>query len=68
MSQIILFGETALGERVNEFLIHYHGEHPHQGVGHQILLPGSEANQQKGEIACRERLGGVLKYYRRQLA
>jgi putative transposase len=68
LSQIILFGETALRETVNEFVIHYHGERAHQGMDHQILLPGPEANQQEGEIVCRERLGGVLKYYHRQAA
>ena len=68
LSRIIFFSETALRETVNEFVIHYHGERPHQGMNHQILFPGPEANQQKGEVVCRERLGGVLKYYHRQAA
>jgi putative transposase len=68
LSQIIFFGETALREAVTEFVSHYHGERAHQGMDHQILLPGTEANQQQGEIVCRERLGGVLKYYHRQAA
>jgi putative transposase len=68
LSQIIFFGETALREAVTEFVSHYHGERAHQRMDHQILLPGPEANQQQGEIVCRERLGGVLKYYHRQAA
>ena len=31
LSRIILFGETALRETVNEYLIHYHRERAHQG-------------------------------------
>jgi hypothetical protein len=53
---------------VTEYVSHYHGERAHQGLDHQILLPGPEANQQTGEIVCRERLGGLLKYYHRQAA
>jgi putative transposase len=68
LTQIIFFGETALRETVNDFLIHYHGERPHQGLNHQILVPGPEAEQHTGKIVCRERLGGLLKYYHRQAA
>ena len=68
LSRIILFGETALREAVTEYVIHYHGERAHQGLDHQILVPGPEAGQQAGEMVCRERLGGLLKYYHRQAA
>jgi putative transposase len=68
LSRIIFFGEAALRETVNEFLIHYHRERPHQGMDHQILQPGPEVGQKTGVIACRERLGGLLKYYHRQAA
>ena len=68
LMQVIFFSENALRETVNDFLIHYHGERPHQGLDHQILMPGPDAGQQTGEIVCRERLGGLLKYYHRQAA
>ena len=45
-----------------------HGERAHQGLDHQILKPGPEAGQAVGVIACRERLGGLLKYYHREAA
>jgi hypothetical protein len=48
---------------VEQFLIHYHTERANQGLDHQILEPGPEAGQQAGVIMCRERLGGLLKYY-----
>ena len=65
---VLTFGETALREAVTEYVIHYHGERAHQGLDHQILEPGPEAGQQAGEMVCRERLGGLLKYYHRQAA
>jgi putative transposase len=46
----------------------HHGERAHQGLGHRILQAGPEVGQKTGVIACRERLGGVLKYYHRQAA
>ena len=68
LSRIILFGETALRNATTEFLLHYHGERAHQGLDHQILIPGPEVGQAVGVIACRERLGGLLKYYHREAA
>jgi hypothetical protein len=39
-----------------------------KGLNYQILQPGPEAGQKVGVIACRERLGGLLKYYHRTAA
>ena len=47
---------------VNEYMEHYHTERPHQGIGNNIITP---LPQGKGEIVCHERLGGLLKSYRR---
>jgi Integrase core domain len=68
LSRLILFGEAALCHATEEFLAHYHRERAHQGLGHRILEPGREVGQQQGILACRERLGGLLKYYHRQAA
>jgi transposase InsO family protein len=68
LSRIIMFGEAALRNATTEFLLHYHGERAHQGLDHQILKPGPEVGREVGVIACRERLGGLLKYYHRQAA
>jgi putative transposase len=68
LTQVIFFSETALREATTDFLIHYHRERPHQGLDHQILVPGPEAGRQTGKIVCRERLGGLLNYYHRQAA
>jgi transposase InsO family protein len=66
--RVIFFGERALRRAVEQFLVHYHGERAHQGLDHQILEPRPEVGQKAGAIACRERLGGLLKYYHRQSA
>lgn len=68
LARVILFGEAALRNAVDQFLIHYHTERAHQGLDHQILEPGPEVGQNAGVIICRERLGGLLKYYYRQAA
>jgi hypothetical protein len=68
LSWLILFSETALCQATQEFLVHYHGERAHQGLGHRILEPGPEVGQAEGVVACRERLGGLLKYYYRKAA
>ena len=68
LTRVLFFGEKALCRAVEQFLIHYHTERAHQGLSHQILEPGPEAGRPAGEIVCRERLGGMLKYYHRQAA
>ncbi len=62
---MIFFGETSLRNAVREFLVHYHQERNHQGLDNQLLEPGDEVGRDFGEIECRERLGGLLRYYRR---
>ena len=66
-SKLILFGETSLPRAVSEFLTNYHHERNHQGKGNVILFPGSPPSEEdaRGAITCRERLGGLLKYYSR---
>ena len=67
LSKLILFGETSLRRVVSEYLEHYHQERNHQGKGNLLLFPAStpsEAGPHRA-IRCRERLGGLLKYYTR---
>ena len=65
LDRMIFFGETSLRNAVREFLAHYHGERNHQGLNNRILEPGEEVGRDCGEIQSRERLGGLLRYYRR---
>ena len=41
---------------------YYHGERAHQGLDNEIIEPPPQG---EGEIVCHERLGGLLKFYRR---
>ena len=65
---MIFFGERALRNAVTQFLAHYHAERNHQGLGNRILEPGDEVGRHEGDIECRERLGGMLRYYHRRAA
>jgi transposase InsO family protein len=69
LSRMILFGRRSLRHVLSEYLAHYHTERPHQGRGNVILLPSAQTvPNSDAPIACRERLGGLLKYYHRQAA
>jgi putative transposase len=69
LSKMILFGERSLWHVLNEYMAHYHTERPSQGKGNVILFPTDRAKQTSDRrISCRERLGGLLKYYDREAA
>jgi putative transposase len=69
LSRMILFGEGSLRHVLNEYVEHYHHERNHQGKGNVRLFPSfSQGNKCQGPIQCRERLGGLLKYYEREAA
>jgi putative transposase len=64
LSKLVLFGQRALRHALQEFVEHYHQERPHQGKGNAMLIPLPSAHvEHGGSIRCRERLGGLLKYY-----
>jgi transposase InsO family protein len=68
LSRMIFFGENSLRNAVREYLGHYHAERNHQGLENQLVDPGDEVGRTAGKIECRERLGGMLKYYYRTAA
>jgi putative transposase len=69
LSRLILFGEKALWHVLTEYGAHYHHERNHQGKGNVLLFPSVSHNtEREGSIQCRERLGGLLKYYEREAA
>jgi transposase InsO family protein len=69
LSRLILFGESALRHALQEYVEHYHHERNHQGKGNVLLFPSfGQRSQSEGLIQCRERLGGLLKYYEREAA
>jgi transposase InsO family protein len=69
LDRMILFGETALRHVLKEYAAHYHFERNHQGIGNNLIF--SQAAPEKSSeqaIECRERLGGLLKFYHRRAA
>lgn len=68
LSRLILFGENTLRRVLRTFLTHYHEERNHQGKGNLLLFPTLPSSPSTGIIKCRERLGGLLKFYHRQAA
>jgi hypothetical protein len=69
LARLILFGEAALCRALHEYVEHYHHERNHQGKGNVLLFPVvSQDTARAGPIQCRERLGGLLKYYEREAA
>lgn len=66
LSKIILFSEGSLSRVLAEYGRHYHSERNHQGKGNRLLFPdvGELPDLQPRSIECRQRLGGLLKYYR----
>src|SRR5687767_6190763 len=64
-SKLILFGEGSLKRALSEFVEHYHAERNHQGKGNVLLFSSPEkANAAPNTAAsCKQRLGGLLKYY-----
>ena len=63
INKMLIFGESHLRYVVNEYVEHYHKERPHQGIGNNIIDPLPQPKD--GKIVCHERLGGLLKSYRR---
>ena len=65
---MILLGECSLRRALNQYLEHYHAERNHQGKGNVLLFPRDTDVGRKGPVQCRERLGGLQRYYHREAA
>jgi putative transposase len=63
-THLILFGEPRLLRALDEFVAHYHRERNHQGLGHELITPETRPLRAT-HVRCRERLGGLLRYYHR---
>lgn len=68
LNHFICFSEEHLDYLVEQYLEHYHTERPHQGIGNRLIIPRAHPQPKHGKIACRTRLGGVLKSYARAAA
>jgi hypothetical protein len=68
LDRLILFSEAQLRRACTEFLAHYHVERNRQGLENRLIDEPAMAANDDGDVLCRERLGGLLKYYHRQAA
>ena len=68
LNRMIFFGQRSLERAVANFVQHYHAERNHQGLDNEIIEPNEQIGSIAGKIECRERLGGMLKYYHRPAA
>ena len=50
---------------LDEFVAHYHRERNHQGLGSNELITAQTRPLWGTHVRCRERLGGLLRYYHR---
>ena len=71
LSKLVPLGESHLRRAVAEYVVHYHRERNHQGVGNRLLTPAEHpmrpANRNVS-VERRERLGGLLNFYHRSAA
>jgi putative transposase len=49
---------------LDEFVAHYHGERNPQGLENALITPAAEVAGGI-QVRCRDRLGGLLRYYYR---
>jgi putative transposase len=68
LSKVVLFGERSLRRALSEYVEHFHAERNHQGKGNVLLFPRSANTRRDGHVQCRERLGGLLRYYHQEAA
>ncbi len=83
LDRFVIFGERHMDHVCAEYLAHYLTERPHQGAGidNQLLQRTKQRGRPKrkhgplaeqvvplSEVRCQQRLGGLLKSYRRQAA
>ena len=63
LDRMILVGQASLRRAVAEFVVHYHGERNHQGLGNQLIEPGQQSLVAGASVCRRQRLGGLLSFY-----
>ena len=64
LDRVIPLGERHFRQTVSEYVVHYHHERNHQGLGN-TLIESVVSTPRQGRIRRRARLGGLLNYYDR---
>jgi putative transposase len=68
LSQVVMLGERALYYTIHQYVSHYHTERNHQGLANHLIAPTPELARHSGQVRRRDRLGGLLHYYYRDVA
>jgi hypothetical protein len=68
LGHMILFGKASLRRTLREYIAQCHTERNHQGVGNRLLWPLAMVSLSDEPTQCRERPGGMLNYYYREVA
>jgi putative transposase len=63
LNRVIPFGERHFRRSLAEFLVHYHRERNHQGLGNELIEGAGDDD--RGSVRRRQRIGGLLSYYYR---
>ncbi|MBL8727059.1 MAG: transposase [Planctomycetes bacterium] len=65
LERLILFGPGHLRRALKEFVAHYRIDRPHQGLGNRVLTASASEPLKHGDVVADERIGGLLRSYRR---
>jgi putative transposase len=69
LGHFVVFGPHHLRYLVREYVAHHNAERPHQARGNLPLTgappPAPGELPETWQVVCEERLGGLLKHYRR---
>jgi putative transposase len=68
LRRIVPLGERHLRRIITEYMDHYHRERNHQSLDNQLVVPRAANENAVGPVQCRERLGGMLRFYYRNAA
>jgi transposase InsO family protein len=66
--QAVMLGEGALYYTIHQYVSHYHTEWNHPGLANHLIAPAPELARHSGQVRRRDRLGGLLYYYYRDVA
>lgn len=69
LERMIFFDESHLRQAIEQYIEHYHDERNHQGLDNRLVAGRPEdPGPDEGRVECRQRLGGLLRYYYRRAA
>ena len=68
LDRLVLVGEASLHRALEAYIVHYHRERNHQGLGNRLIDPGGRRFSATAPVRCRQRLGGLLRFYHREAA